>query len=66
MSLRTCFDFMPIPVDEMEAIIEDLLEKIDFVIENVQGILPSSFPEEVAQSIFDGMKGVRNRLKHAN
>jgi len=54
------------PVDEMESIINELLEQMDFVIENVRGMLPSSFPEEVAQSIFDGMKGVRNRLKHAN
>jgi len=43
-----------------------LLEQMDFVIENVRGMLPSSFPEEVAQSIFDGMKGVHDRLKHAN
>lgn len=54
------------PVDEMESIIKELLEKMDFVIENVQGVLPSSFPEEVAQSIFDGMKGVRYRLLRAS
>ena len=52
------------PVDEMEMIIKELLEKMDMVIEQVKGELPASFPEEVAQSIFDGMKGVRNRLSH--
>ena len=54
------------PVDEMESIIEELLEKMDFVVENVKGMLPATFPEEVAQPIFEGMKGVRNRLQHAN
>lgn len=52
------------PVDEMEAIIKELLENMDMVIEQVKEELPASFPEEVAQSIFDGMKGVRNRLQH--
>jgi hypothetical protein len=50
----------------MESIIEELLEKMDFVVENVKGMLPATFPEEVAQPIFEGMKGVRNRLQHAN
>ena len=50
------------PADEMEMIINDLYEKMDSVIEQVTGELPAAFPEEVAQSIFNGMKGVRNRL----
>jgi len=50
----------------METIINELLEKMDMVIEEVKGELPALFPEEVAQSIFDGMKGVRNRLIHSN
>ena len=54
------------PVDEMESIINGLLEQMDFVIEVVTKMLPATFPEEVAQSIFDGMKGVRSRLMHAN
>ena len=39
---------------------------MDFIIENVKGMLPATFPEEVAQPIFDGMKSVRDRLKHTN
>ena len=54
------------PVDGMEAIIKELFEKMDFIIENVKGMLPATFPEEVAQPIFDGMKSVRDRLKHTN
>jgi serine/threonine-protein kinase HipA len=54
------------PIDEMETIIKDLLEKMDMVIEQVAGELPASFPGKVAQSIFDGMKGVRNRLSHSS
>jgi serine/threonine-protein kinase HipA len=50
------------PTDEMETIIQDLLEKMDMVIEQVAGELPASFPGDVAQSIFDGMKSVRSRL----
>jgi serine/threonine-protein kinase HipA len=50
------------PVDEMEMIIEDLCEKMDSVIEKVMDELPASFPEEVARSIFDGMKAARERL----
>jgi hypothetical protein len=47
----------------MEFIIKELLEKMDLVIENVKGMLPAAFSEEVAKSVFDGMQGVRNRLK---
>jgi len=50
------------PADEMESIIKNLFEKMDAVIQHVQGILPQGFPEEVANSVFNGMKGVRNRL----
>ena len=52
------------PVDEMESIIRELLEKMDFIIESVKEMLPATFPEEVAQPIFNGMKGVRDRLLH--
>jgi len=48
----------------MESIINELLEKMDFVIEDVKKSLPLTFPEEVAQSIFDGMKSVRYRLSN--
>jgi serine/threonine-protein kinase HipA len=51
------------PADEMDSIIKDLLERMDVVIENVKGMLPAAFSEEVAKSVFDGMQGIRNRLK---
>ena len=50
------------PVDEMETIIRELLEKMDWVIEKVEAELPADFPDEAARSIFDGMKSARNRL----
>jgi serine/threonine-protein kinase HipA len=50
------------PTNEMETIIQGLMEKMDMVIEQVTGELPASFPGDVAQSIFNGMKSVRSRL----
>jgi serine/threonine-protein kinase HipA len=50
------------PVDEMETIIKDLLAGMDGVIAQVATQLPASFPEEVAQTIFAGMQGARDRL----
>ena len=50
------------PVDEMETIIKELLEGMDGVIAQVDTQLPVSFPDEIAQSIFAGMKGARDRL----
>ena len=35
---------------------------MDIVIEQVVGQLPLTFPDEVALSIFNGMKGARDRL----
>ncbi|MDD2735221.1 MAG: type II toxin-antitoxin system HipA family toxin [Desulfuromonadaceae bacterium] len=50
------------PVDEMETIIRELLEDMDRVIEQVTTELPVLFPNDVARSIFDGMKSARDRL----
>jgi len=50
------------PVDEMETIIKELLEGMDGVIAQVTTQLPTSFSADVAQSIFSGMKGARDRL----
>lgn len=50
------------PVDEMQKIIRDLLEKMDEVIDKVESELPAFFPEEVSRSLFDGMKTARDRL----
>jgi serine/threonine-protein kinase HipA len=50
------------PLDEMETIIKELLQKMDEVIEQVSGELPAFFPDVIARSIFDGMKTARDRL----
>lgn len=51
------------PLDDMETMIKDLLQKMDGIIEQVADELPMFFSEEVARSIFDGMKGARDRLR---
>jgi serine/threonine-protein kinase HipA len=50
------------PVDEMESIIRELLEKMDGVIAQVETELTAFFPDEVARFMFDGMKNARDRL----
>lgn len=50
------------PVDEMTAITDDILERMDDVIMEVTGELPPSFPEDVSESIFKGMRNARDRL----
>jgi len=46
----------------MESIVKNLFGQMDDVIEHVQSILPQGFPEEVANSVFNGMKSVRSRF----
>lgn len=41
---------------------EDILDNIDNVIESVSSKLPNSFPFEMAESIFKGMREVKKRL----
>ncbi|MFA6010804.1 MAG: hypothetical protein WC799_12540 [Desulfobacteraceae bacterium] len=50
------------PVTEMETIIADLLQEMDGIIEQTAGGLPSDFPDDIARSVFDGMKQARDRL----
>ncbi|NTW16111.1 MAG: type II toxin-antitoxin system HipA family toxin [Syntrophaceae bacterium] len=50
------------PADEMAAICNDLLERMDDVIMEVARQLPQSFPEEVSESIFQGMRNARDSL----
>jgi len=51
------------PASEMEAIIDELIEKTDEVISQVNSSLPSDFPKEVAEPIFEGMAGAVKLLK---
>ncbi|HEY5512764.1 MAG TPA: hypothetical protein VIK40_03885 [Geomonas sp.] len=46
----------------MEAIIKELLDKMDSVIAQVASELPAFFPDDVARAIFNGMKSARDRL----
>jgi serine/threonine-protein kinase HipA len=50
------------PAEEMANVITGLLEQMDDVIAAVSGRLPQSFPEEVSEAIFDGMRTARDRL----
>ncbi|MCM2358462.1 MAG: type II toxin-antitoxin system HipA family toxin [Geobacteraceae bacterium] len=48
--------------EEMSAVIAELLDRMDDVIEAVTGQLPQSFPSEVSEAIFEGMRNARDRL----
>jgi serine/threonine-protein kinase HipA len=53
------------PAEEMANVITALLERMDGVIAAVSGRLPQSFPEEVSEAIFDGMRNARDRLQRS-
>lgn len=50
------------PEDEMVQIIENILGKMDRVVEQVSSELPKGFPKDIAQPIFDGMKSAKDRM----
>jgi serine/threonine-protein kinase HipA len=50
------------PADEMAAIIDGLLDRMDGVIQTVTDQLSPSFPADVAGPSLDGMREARNRL----
>lgn len=54
------------PGTEMDKIIENLLGQVDEVIQTVGATLPQNFPQELAHSIFQGMKDARDRLARSN
>lgn len=49
-------------VDRAEAILDDMLTKVDKVIEQVSIVLPKKFPKAISQPIFDGMQSMKQRL----
>lgn len=49
--------------ERAQVLLDDMLEKVDFVIDQVASELPSSFPESIAVPIFEGMKGMRDRIQ---
>jgi serine/threonine-protein kinase HipA len=50
------------PTDEMAAVIDDVLERMDDVINQVSAQLQATFPDAVAGPIFDGMRSAREKL----
>lgn len=49
-------------VDRAEEILNEMLEKIDFVIQSVSELLPNSFPDKIAGPIFEGLLNAKNRF----
>jgi len=50
------------PVDEIEEIIAEVLDRLDRVIDQVSNQLPETFPDAVAGPIFSGMRNARDKL----
>lgn len=51
------------PVERAASIIDEMLEKVDTVIEEVSAQLPKRFPTKIAEPIFTGMRFVKRKLK---
>ena len=49
-------------VERAEAILDEMLMKVDKVISQVSSVLPKTFPKIISQSIFDGMQDIKKRL----
>ena len=49
--------------EKAETILDDMLEKVDSVIESVKSKLPKKFPSKISAPIFEGMKSMRDRLR---
>lgn len=48
--------------DRAEEILNEMLEKVDFVIQSVSESLPNSFPDKIAGPIFDGLRNAKNKF----
>lgn len=49
--------------ERAETILDEMLEKVDTVIESVKSKLPKKFPSKISEPIFEGMRSMRDRLK---
>lgn len=49
--------------ERAETILDEMLEKVDTVIESIKSKLPKEFPSKISEPIFEGIKSMRNRLK---
>jgi serine/threonine-protein kinase HipA len=45
-----------------EIILDDMLDRIETVILEVSAKLPKEFPQQIAQTIFEGMRSIRDKL----
>ena len=50
------------PKQMMQSIIDEVCDNLDNVIDKVTGTLPKSFPKKISDSIFNGMRKVKNKL----
>lgn len=48
--------------EKAEEILDDMLDKTDRVIEQVNDLLPKEFPKQISLPIFNGMRAIKNRL----
>jgi len=48
--------------EKAEIILDEVLDKVDAVIESISAQLPHEFPNHISQPIFDGMKSMKQRL----
>ena len=50
------------PAERAEQILDEMLEKVDGVIETISAQLPTKFPSKISQPIFEGMLLAKKRL----
>ena len=49
--------------ERAETILDEILAKVDAVIDSVKATLPKKFPSNISEPIFEGMRSMRDRLK---
>ena len=48
--------------EKAEIILDDMLNKVETVVEKTSAQLPAAFPKNISQPIFDGMRSMKRRL----
>lgn len=51
--------------EKAKAILDEMLQQVNFVIEQVSTKLPKKFPNNISQPIFDGMRLVKRKLEES-
>lgn len=49
-------------MERAEEILDEMLSKVDDVIEELSAKLPDTFPKQISRSIFDGMRSMKEQL----